>query len=164
MKTKNLSNLLIVTISLMLAACATQQKQINVFELEEQASKAYVDKKWKLAENKYSELISLSPGTAEIWFRLANVYAHTKKPEKAISAYREAVVRKPEYGKAWYNLGIISLQQTTAIYIEMLKHLKPNSKHYKLAKQMTEALINTLEKRRNLNGRLQSSGQIKGKE
>ncbi len=148
MRTNKTGRLLLMLVSLMMTACAIQPKQTSVFELEQQASKAYVDKQWKLAEEKYSELISLSPGTAEIWFRLANIYAHTKKPEKAITAYREAIIRKPDYGKAWYNLGVISIQQTTSIYIEMLKHLNPDSKHYKQAKQTVEALINILEQRR----------------
>jgi len=161
MKTNKLGHSLLIWVSLMMTACATSQKQTSVFELEHQASKAYVDKKWQIAEEKYSELISLSPGTAEIWFRLANIYAHTKKPEKAILAYREAVVRRPDYGKAWHNLGIISLQQTTSIYIEMIKHLKPSSIHFKRAKQTAEALLSVLEQRRQVNKELNADGNTK---
>ena len=131
-----------------MTACATQQKQYSIFEIEKQASKAYVSKKWKVAEQKYSELISRAPGTAEIWFRLGNIYAHTKRPAKAVLAYQEAVVRQPEYDKAWHNMGIVSLQQTTSIFLEMLNHLKPDSERYRQAKKTAEELVKILETRR----------------
>ncbi len=146
----NIKNILIVLTSVLITACAVQQKKISIYELEQQASHAYVNKKWKVAEEKYSELISISPGTAEIWFRLGNIYAHTKQPEKAISAYQEAVIRRPAYEKAWHNLGLVSLQQTTATFLEMLNHLKPGSARYDKARQTADELIRILERRRQM--------------
>ncbi len=145
---KNSRLLLFGTVVLTLTACATPPAQPDIFKIEKQAAKAYQEKNWALAEEKYSYLISQSPNVAEIWFRLGNIYAHTKKPEKAITAYREAVIRQPEYSKAWHNLGIISLRQTTALYLEMLKNIKDSSPLYAHAKKTADALIKILEQRR----------------
>ncbi len=150
-KCKILNNIRLTFLSavvLTLTACAASPVQPDVLAIGKQAAKAYQDKNWALAEQKYSYLISQSPNVAEIWFRLGNIYAYTNKPEKAIIAYREAVVRQPAYGKAWHNLGLISLKQTTALYLEMLKNIKNSSPLYAQVKQTADALIKILEQRR----------------
>ncbi len=135
----------------MLSGCAAPPEQPDVFLIQKQAAKAYQTKNWKLAEEKYSYLLSLSPNVVEVWFRLGNIYAHTQKPEKAIMAYREAVVRQPTYDKAWHNFGLMSLRKTTALYLEMLKNMEESSPLYQQAKQTADALIKILEQRRKNN-------------
>ena len=134
-----------------LSACASQPQEPGVsknlvYNLGKEAALAYKKKNWKVAEEKYSRLIAESPGTAEIWFKLGNVFARTSRPDKAIAAYKEAVVRKPEYEQAWRNLGIISLRKTTHLYIEMLQHLDDNSESYIRAKKTSKVLLNLIKK------------------
>lgn len=149
-------------ITLSMIACAVQPpQQQDVLALEKEADLAYKAKKWQEAEEKYTQLIVLTPNTAEVWFRLGNIYAHTKKPNKAVAAYREAVVRHPAYAKAWNNLGVMSLRQTTALYLEMLTHLEYNSKQYKQAKEIAKGLVELVEKRRKYNVQKDNTFTIK---
>lgn len=136
---------------LLLTACAAQpdgkrQARDLLYKLEKQAALAYRNKNWKVAEEKYGLLISESPNTAEIWFRLGNIYARTSRPEKAIAAYKEAVVRQADYQPAWRNLGILSLRKTAHLYIEMLLHLEHDSESYIRAKKTSEVLLRLIKK------------------
>lgn len=134
----------------MLTACASQAEsevpQKKLYQLQKEASQAYKDKNWKVAEEKYGLLISESPKLAEIWFMLGNVYARTSRPEKAIVAYKEAVVRRANYKQAWRNLGIISLRTTAHHYIEMLLHLDHNTEAYIRAKKTSEVLLKLIKR------------------
>ena len=141
----------LVGLFLLMSACASQANKAGVsknlvYDLGKEAALAYKNKNWKVAEEKYSLLIAESPGTAEIWFKLGNVFARTSRPDKAIAAYKEAVVRKPEYEQAWRNLGIISLRKTTHLYIEMLQHLSDSSESYIRAKKTSEVLLKLIKK------------------
>ena len=151
MKFKTVLKIYVISVFFILSACATQPVETGVsknivFKLGKEAALAYKNKNWKVAEEKYSLLISESPGTAEIWFKLGNIFARTSRPDKAIAAYKEAVVRKPEYEQAWRNLGIISLRKTTHLYIEMLQHLDDSSESYIRAKKTSEVLLKLIKK------------------
>lgn len=151
MNCKYILKISFICASLTLSACATEtqktdRSQRQLYDLEKEAAKAYKNKNWKLAEEKYGLLISESPKVAEIWFMLGNVYARTSRPEKAIVAYKEAVVRRADYKKAWRNLGIISLRTTAHLYIEMLLHLDHDSEAYIRAKKTSEILLNLIKK------------------
>ncbi len=140
-----------ISVFFILSACASQPSEQGVsknliYKLGKEAALAYKNKNWKVAEKKYSLLIAESPGTAEIWFKLGNVFARTSRPDKAIAAYKEAVVRNPQYEQAWRNLGIISLRKTTHLYIEMLQHLDDSSESYIRAKKTSEVLLKLIKK------------------
>lgn len=133
---------------LLLSACASQQEKPrgHAFKLIKEAALAYKNKNWKRAEKKYALLISESPGTAEIWFKLGNIYARTSRPDKAIAAYKEAVIRQSSYEQAWRNLGIVSLRKVTHIYIEMLQHLDPETENYIRAKKTSKVLLKLIKR------------------
>ena len=137
-----------VCVLLSLSACASQptEPKYNVYKQEEEAKKAYLKKDWKLAEEKLGLLISISPGGADTWFTLGNIYTRTSRPVKAIAAYKEAIVRRPGYEKAWRNMGIVSLRKTTHLYIEMLQHLNQESITYIQAKKTSNVLLNLIKK------------------
>jgi len=148
MKYKKIIKISAISAFLMLNACASQptKPKYDVYKLGGEAEKAYKNKNWKVAEEKYSALILVSPGEAEFWLRIGNIYARTSRPEKAIAAYEEALVRRPGYKKAWRNLGVLSLRKTTHFYMEMLKFLEPESLMYIRAKKTSEVLIKLIEK------------------
>lgn len=136
-----------------MSGCASQQidPEYDAYKLGNEATIAYKNKNWKVAEKKLSLLISVSPGTVETWFMLGNLYARTSRPDKAIAAYKEAVLRRPGYEKAWRNLGIVSLRKTTHLYIEMLQHLNHDSVNYINAKKTSEVLLKLIKKNKTNN-------------
>lgn len=149
MMNKYILRVSLIFIILNLNACASQppaEPKYNVYDLEKEATEAYIKKNWKLAEEKLSLLISVSPGSADTWFMLGNLYTRTSRPDNAIAAYKEAVVRRPGFEKAWRNMGIVSLKKMTHLYIEMLENLNQNSVTYIQAKKTSEALLNLIKK------------------
>jgi len=135
--------------SIFVVGCATTKPQVNIEMIMDEAQTAYEKKNWKVAEEKFAHLVSLLPGEAEFWFKLGNIYARTNQPNKAITAYKEVVIRKPKLAKAWHNLSVMSLRQTTHLFIEMLQYLNPNDPLFKRAKQTADDLLAILKSRKN---------------
>lgn len=106
---------------LLLSACqpqtvrpdATASDSDNGLDMQEQAYKAYSEGDWAEAEKAYLALTRQIPKDADPWFRLGNIYAHLNRPNEAITAYQEAVVRRPKHAKAWHNMGIVQLRQAS---------------------------------------------------
>lgn len=143
-----LPKIILISFFLLMSACTSvpEEPEYNAYQIGKEALEAYNKKDWKQAEEKFSLLISISPGTVENWFKLGNIYARTKRTDKAIAAYKEAVIRRPGYEKAWRNLGIVSLRKTTHLYIEMLQHLNTDSLSYIRAKKTSEVLLKLIKK------------------
>lgn len=145
---KHILKMSFIFVLLVLSACTTQPEkpEYNVYKLGEEAAAAYKKKNWKLAEEKLRLLISISPGSAEMWFMLGNLYVRTSRPDKGIAAYKEAVVRRPDFEKAWRNMGIVSLRKTAHLYIEMLQHLNKETITYIQATKTSEVLLKLIKK------------------
>lgn len=86
----------------------------DLVQVRADAEAAYAAKDWTVSEKHYTLLAQRVPVEAENWFRLGNIYARTNRPDAAIAAYRETLVREPEHRKAWYNLGILQLRAAAA--------------------------------------------------
>lgn len=105
---------------------AGQQASVpDIKTIQERAQAAYDAGDWVAAEPHYVELARAMPQDAELWFRLGNVYARTDRPELAIAAYRETLVRDPELAKAWFNMGVVQLRQAANSFNQMEVHVKP---------------------------------------
>ncbi len=59
---------------------------------------------WSLAEESYSQAISLSPEWALPWFHRANLLAMLKRNQEALDDYRKTVELIPGFAAAWKNL------------------------------------------------------------
>jgi len=121
-----------VAISLLslLTACATAPlvegpTQDDLFDMEKRAATSYENSDWLESERYYSTLIENDPEKSLNWLRLGNIYARTDRPDAAIIAYREALIRDPELANAWYNMGIIQLRQAVYSFNEMQFHVDP---------------------------------------
>lgn len=86
----------------------------DLVQVRAAAETAYAAKDWAESEKQYTLLAKRVPIEAENWFRLGNIYARTARPDAAVAAYRETLVREPEHRKAWFNLGILQLRAATA--------------------------------------------------
>ena len=107
------------------ANAAQEAAPLDIKTTQERAQAAYGAGDWAAAEPHYVALARAMPQDAELWFRLGNVYARTDKPELAIAAYRETLVRKPELAKAWFNMGVIQLRQAANSFHQMEVHVAP---------------------------------------
>ncbi|MBT7950315.1 MAG: tetratricopeptide repeat protein, partial [Gammaproteobacteria bacterium] len=74
------------------------------------------------------------------WFRLANIYVRTNRPDAAVKLYREAVLRDPKYAKAWFNLSIVQLKQSAYSLNEMLLYVDRNDPMYSKGKKLLDGI------------------------
>lgn len=54
---------------------------------------------------------SVEPNNVNVWAGLASAYEKVKMYDKAIAAYDKAIALKPDYGDAYFNVGIIFFNQ-----------------------------------------------------
>lgn len=105
------------------------------------AEAAYAAKDWEAAEKHYVSTTRAIPKEATPWFRLGNIYARTDRPDFAVRAYKEALLRDPEMGKAWYNMGLVQLRQSANSFLQMRTYTQENSEAQIRADTMYEATI-----------------------
>ena len=118
----------------------------DLIELEKEADAAYLAGDMETSERHYQVLVAELPEIAEHWFRLANVYVRTNRPVAAINLYREAVLRQPDYAKAWFNLSIVQLKQTAYSLTEMLRYVDVDDPLHKRAYEMLEGIQSVIER------------------
>ena len=112
--------------------------------LIKRADTAYRNDDLEGAAAAYNILIQSRPAEALYRYRLANIYARGKRPEQAITLYREALDQDPAFAAAWYNLSIAQLKQTARSLSGMLQSIDQDDPLYKRAEAMLrgiEALI-----------------------
>ena len=111
------------------------------------ALEAHLSRKdWAAAEVLYAELVTLLPQNAEYWFRLGNCYTRTGKPDEAVVAYREALVRDPELSKAWYNMGLVQLRQSVNSFQQMSQYAEAGSKQRQIGESVYRAILEILSR------------------
>ncbi len=118
---------------------------IDLLELRNRADKAYFDDDLVSSGEDYEILVKEMPEEALHWYRLANIYVRTKRPQAAINLYREAVIRNPKYTKAWYNLSVVQLKQTAYSLNEMLLYADETDPLYGKAKIMLDDIKNIIK-------------------
>tara|TARA_R110002072_G_scaffold32211_8_gene98624 strand:+ start:934 stop:1398 length:465 start_codon:yes stop_codon:yes gene_type:complete len=144
----------ILMVLLCLAACTPantknteEEPKLDLIEILEQANIAYENDDLVTSEKNYGILINKLPEEAEYWFRLGNIYVRTNRPYDAMSLYREAVLRDPQFAKAWYNLGIVQLKQTAFSLNEMLIYTDKQDPLYSKAATMLEQIKSIVEEK-----------------
>lgn len=99
-------------------------------QVRELAEKAYAAEDWPASEKYYDALVKQIPMESAYWFRLGNIYARTERPEPAVAAYREALVRAPGNAKAWHNLGVLYLREAASSFAQMSANVEPSDPLY----------------------------------
>ena len=152
MKITLINNSVLVLLAAGLCACntgnvipaqETSLAQVSATELN--ASQAYEKEDWVTAEREYRKLTEIMPTSPESWFRLGNVYVRLKRPNDALLAYQEALIRDPNHAKAWHNTGIVQLEQATNTFLEMQNHLQSDDPLYQRAQQIIDSVTGLLE-------------------
>ncbi len=104
--------------------------QLDMFEIEKLANQTYQNNQWLESEKHYIILVDKIPENAVHWFRLGNIYARTQRPDAAVMAYRESLIRDPKFAKAWYNMGVLHLQQSANSFNEFQIYVDKNDPLY----------------------------------
>ena len=139
--------LLTIFLALLLAGCnqlgvkkEDELKKPDLLLVQEQADEAYKNNDLAKSEEHYLTLVKALPDIPLHWFRLANIYVRTNRPEAAIGLYREAVLRDPKYAKAWFNLSIVQLKQSAYSLNEMLLYTDKKDPMYEKAKKLFDGI------------------------
>jgi predicted Zn-dependent protease len=127
-----------------LCSCAAKQEPlVNLVE----AQLLYSQGDYLKATNRYEALVRAQPRDSELWFRLANSYARSARPEAAVDAYRNALLREPGMGKAWHNLAEVHLQMALEAYAEGRKYIGADDPSLPFIQDKQERLMLMLEPR-----------------
>ena len=137
---------------ILLAACASTPERSETKPAEEaprvdltvtlaSGKAAYAAKQWREAEPHYEILVQRIPQEADHCFRLGNIYGRTDRPDLAVAAYREVLVRDSDYAKAWLNMGIVQLRQAANSFRKMEVHVDGSEPLRKQASQAYAAIL-----------------------
>lgn len=139
-----------LVLAFVLTGCNTQNIQdTDPDAIRTHADAAYQNEDWLSAEQDYLYLTRQAGAGAEDWFRLGNIYARTKRPDKAVAAYHEALKYDQRNSEVWNNLGMVQLRQATQTFIDMVNHTDVNDPLNLRARYAVTAITELLETRFN---------------
>lgn len=140
---------LVIVLLPFLWGCAGSSTNPHNYELSvEQASEAYsVYKKGDYPEavRQYEFLTSKVPDDANFWFYLGNSYLKNKQPRQAEMAYENAIIRDVKLSKAWYNLGLLHMQEALKVFIDMQTHLSQDDPIRKAGEKKMDHLLEVMK-------------------
>jgi tetratricopeptide (TPR) repeat protein len=113
--------------------------------MHDKAVAAYTAQDWAESEKYYVELSRAVPSNVEPWFKLGNIYARTDRPELAIRAYRECVIRNPRHAKAWHNMGIIQLRQARGSFTQLQQFVNESNPLYEKSARISSGIETLIE-------------------
>jgi tetratricopeptide (TPR) repeat protein len=143
--------ILLTILSIGIQGCAMygqQKPPTDPLKLRESAINDYKEGRYDAAIVEFGVLVNMLPKDGDLWFRLANSYARAGRPDKAIESYRNALLREPELGKAWYNLGVIHLQEALNAFITMGKYVPADSPMAEVVSKKRQVLFDLLQENR----------------
>jgi tetratricopeptide (TPR) repeat protein len=117
----------------------------DVTALREAAQASYAAGRWAEAAQQYAEVLRHMPQDPDMWFRLANACARSEQPDRAVAAYREALVRDPGYAKAWFNMGIVQLRQAANSFSKMGAYVSASDPMAEQAAAAHAAILDILD-------------------
>lgn len=123
-----------------------EQDLADILERQQRAEIAYEAANWQDAADEYLALTKITPNDAEPWFRLGNAYARLQRPNDAVAAYREAIVRNPKNSKIWHNLGLVQLRQASSTFVEMQQYVDENDPLAKRGRYVVNAMGEIMKK------------------
>ncbi|HEX5056727.1 MAG TPA: tetratricopeptide repeat protein [Gammaproteobacteria bacterium] len=136
--------IVLVIMAAALASCGDAVKKNDLMVLQASAAKAYAEGDWRAAEKYFKTLTERVPEEGEFWFRLGNVYARLQRPEDAVAAYKEALLRQNVKSKSWHNMGIVYLRQAANAFTQMLTGMTPEDPLFERATMLNDAVLKIL--------------------
>jgi Flp pilus assembly protein TadD len=138
--------IMLAALAAFLTACSDtgMVKKNDLLQLQANAAKAYAEGDWRMAEKYFRTLTERVPAEGEFWFRLGNIYARAHRPEEAVTAYKEALLRQDVKSKTWHNMGIVYLRQAANAYTQMLSDMDEQDPLFQRAMVLNEAVLKIL--------------------
>jgi tetratricopeptide (TPR) repeat protein len=111
-----MKKILIITLSLMMAGCASTgvQQDQSMSELYMKAEAAYAQKQYTVAKQHYQAVADKYPDNVGALFKLANISMREKEWDKAMDYYTVILKLKPRHAKAHHNLAMLHLNKARA--------------------------------------------------
>lgn len=119
---------------------ATTLDSRAVFELSEQADRAYRESRWIDAVRDYQQLTEQVPHDAYAWFRLGNTFAQQGAYERAIHAFETSLTHDSEQPKPWFNLSTAYLLNAQSAMGRAHARLRPDDPARHLIEQRMDFL------------------------
>lgn len=123
----------------------TGDKSLMAIRME--AVQAYQQRDYQTALPLYIQLTNAVTTDPELWFQLGNIHARLRQPEPAIEAYRAALKLNPRFSKAWHNMGVVQIQQSTNTFTQMLQNTPVNDPLYARGEAISQQLLTILGKK-----------------
>lgn len=119
----------VIFIMIFITGCShSSVKQVqNTLDMQLQADEFYAKGACDKALPLYQSLSKAMPNDAQSLLRIGNCYAKQKQYSLAEQAYQQALVRKPKFVKAWYNLSYIRAQMLANTVSDMYKNVGENT-------------------------------------
>ncbi|MBW8183145.1 tetratricopeptide repeat protein [Shewanella nanhaiensis] len=125
-------------------ASSTQEKQPEgnqqIMVLQSEAEQAYKMARLDQAESLYLQVLTSVPNYAPGWFRLGNIYTRTGRQDAAVSAYMRCLELEPSNQKAWYNMSLVRIKQSTQVLSSASRQGNPNTPVGRQIKALLHAL------------------------
>ncbi|MEM7540163.1 MAG: tetratricopeptide repeat protein [Pseudomonadota bacterium] len=109
-------------------------------QVEQSAVESYSKREWLAAAIAYRRLTIAVPGDPDFWFRLGTAEARLGNSDRALAAYREAVVRDPKMSKGWYNLSVVEIRRAQNALTQLIRFAPDNDDNAARAASLLEAL------------------------
>ena len=141
---------LLCAILITIAGCAstsTKSARSNPDDIKATAARAeesYARADWASAAEAYGVLVEKMPQDTNLWFRFANSLARSEQPDRAVTAYREVLVRDARSSKAWFNMGIVQLRQAANSFLRMNNNIAPDDPLRAQGEQVYGAIMQLL--------------------
>jgi len=116
------SLLCLTLLSTLLLGCAATTpvgKAKHLLAMDQQAQGYYQSGDYTNALEAYQFLAKEMKTEARYWYFVGNCYARLERPDEAVQAYREALVRRPDDAKAWHNLILVEAKLLSKSMAEM---------------------------------------------
>jgi Flp pilus assembly protein TadD len=138
--------IMLLLLTALVEACGngSMVRENELLQLQADAANAYEKGDWRAAERRFKALTERVPGEGEFWFRLGNVYARTHRPEEAVQAYKEALIRQKVKTKTWHNMGIVYVRQAANAFTQMLEDMPAEDPLFERAMALNEAILKIL--------------------
>jgi len=128
-----------------LSGCTTTKTDVpegnqQIMQIQANAERAYKMAMLDKAESLYFEVLASVPNYAPAWFRLGNIYTRTGRHDAAIAAYSKSLEFEPDNQKAFYNISLVRVKQSTEALSAATKHGDINSPIGKQIQALLDAL------------------------
>jgi len=137
----NLFKVIFIISILLTSGCSN--RKFELWDTYQRANESYKLGMLSDAEAMYIEITEKNPKLFEVWLKLGNIYVRTNQLDAAIRVYENAVRLNPKDVRAWHNLALTRVKQSTKILMEGRRNMRPDSDEYKFLDDSLKRIIDS---------------------